>query len=144
MYEHVVVYCIAASQARRSTAQHSTAQHNQPAQSRTTTKCRSECETARKQTEMARASAYRRAYIQCTDFPKRTKNPNSTRPTKLHDYSHSADVMREGFAFRFHLKKIQHCSFPPSFRMYFVHACSIQVVILEHGALGICKSTVCT
>ena len=36
--------------------------------------------------------------------------------------------------------------FPPSFRIlsYFVHACGVRVVLLVHGALGICKSSVCT
>ena len=28
--------------------------------------------------------------------------------------------------------------------MYFVHACGVRVVTLDHGPLGICKSSVCT
>ena len=28
--------------------------------------------------------------------------------------------------------------------MYSVHACGVRVVILEHGALAICKSSLCT
>ena len=53
-------------------------------------------------------------------------------------------VMREGFAFISNLNKM-HCSFSLSFlRMYFVDACGVRVVFLEHGALGIYKWSVCT
>ena len=63
----------------------------------------------------------------------------------------SAGVMREGFASSFDLtssfdlNKIPHSSFSLSFffPMYFVRARGVRV-ILEHGALGICKSSVCT
>ena len=50
-------------------------------------------------------------------------------------------MMREGFAFSFDLNKIPRCSFVSVLSMCFVQACLVQVVILEHGALGICKST---
>ena len=60
-----------------------------------------------------------------------------------HNYSQSAGVTREGFASSFNLnKKTQHCSLSRPF--YLVHACGVRVVIVEHGALGSCKSSVCT
>ena len=56
-------------------------------------------------------------------------------------------ILPKGFAFSsFDLSKIlfvQHCSFSV-LSMYFVHACGVPVVIPEHGALGNCKSSVCT
>ena len=55
--------------------------------------------------------------------------------------------MREGFAFSFDLSNIQHCSttLSLSFLTYFVlHTCGACVVTLEHGALDMCKSSVCT
>ena len=51
--------------------------------------------------------------------------------------------MREGFAFSSDLDKIQHRFFSPSY-VFRTHACGVRVDILEHGALGICKSPVCT
>lgn len=52
--------------------------------------------------------------------------------------------MREGFAVICNLNTVQHCSSSwPSF-VYFVRACGARVVILEHGALDICMSSVCT
>ena len=62
---------------------------------------------------------------------------------QIHNYSHSGGVIHEGFAFSFGLNsKIQHCSVSPPFlyTWYSVHVCGVRVVILEHGALGICKS----
>ena len=51
--------------------------------------------------------------------------------------------MREGSDFSFDLSKVQHGSFTLSFSMYFVHTCGVWIVIQEHEALGISKSSVC-
>ena len=51
--------------------------------------------------------------------------------------------MREGSYFSFDLSKVQHGSFTLSFSMYFVHTCGVWIVIQEHEALGISKSSVC-
>ena len=62
--------------------------------------------------------------------------------------SSSQLVMLEIFAFfASNLDNIQHYSLFPSllFGTYeMMHACGVRVVFLEHGALGICKSSVVT
>ena len=50
------------------------AQRNQPAQRSKASKCRLECDNTSKQTELARASTCRRAFIQHAEFSKRTRN----------------------------------------------------------------------
>ena len=77
--------------------------------------------------------ARRREFIQLVVFSKRTKKSKSA----LQKYitTHEAaeiGVVREGLVFNY--KPNQHCSFSPSFSMYFVHACGVRVVFL-HGAL---------
>ena len=66
-------------------------------------------------------------FIQHADLTKRTNKSEYGQHTKIYEYSHSAGVMREGFAFS--------PSYLPD--TYFVHACGVRVVILELGALGI-------
>ena len=73
---------------------------------------------ARTQTELARASKCRRAFIQHDEFSKPTKKSKSAYPTKTRNYSHSVTgVMGEGLALSFDLdlNKIQHCWFSPPF-----------------------------
>ena len=62
---------------------HSTKQRNQPAQSRKASTCRSECDNASKQAELARASTCRRALLQHVEFSKRTKKLKSAGATSI-------------------------------------------------------------
>ena len=105
--EHI--YGIAVPQAQHSTAQHSTAQsaRTKPQSKYVPIRVRQ-----RKQADRvgkSRASTCRRGGIQHAEFSKRTKKSKSARPTR-YNYSHSAGVMREGFAFSFDLCKI-NCSY---------------------------------
>ena len=63
---------------KHSTGQHSTAQLNHAAQCHKASTCRSEIENASKQTELARVSICRRAFIQQAEFSKRTKKKIKT------------------------------------------------------------------
>ena len=122
---------------------HSTAHRNQAAQSRKASTCRSRCDNASKQTELARASTCRRAFKQHAEFSKRTKTSKSARPRKIYNCSHSAGVMREGFAFNFDLYKTQHRSFCPSFIcISYMHAAS-GLLSWSMELFAFCKSSVC-
>ena len=72
---HVRACCLRASTTavlqyrEHSTAQHSTAQRNQPAQSRKTSTCRSECDNASKQTEYL---TYLTTTVYCSTAKSRT------------------------------------------------------------------------
>ena len=74
MYEHVVEHLSYLLAVPHSTAQRSAAQRSQPAQSRTTSTCRSECDNASKQTDLARASTCRAFIPHALSSQKRRKN----------------------------------------------------------------------
>ena len=72
------------------------------------------------------------------------RNAKSARPTKNISTTHKAAlvrVIREGFAFISNASKI-HCSSLRPFFKYFVHACGVRLVFLEHGPPGHCKSSI--
>ena len=90
-----------------------TAQRNQPPKRHIRA---DQSATTQASTELVRASTCRRALVQYAESSKRTKKSKYARPTIICNYSHSAGVMREGFASSFDLKNIQHCSFSVLFQ----------------------------
>ena len=102
---------------------------------------------ASKRTELARASVSSSIYaiIQPAVFSKRIKKSSSAWPTK-HSSTQQllADARRIAFVSNFAIinDTIQHCG--SLRRSYFACACGVRVAFLELGALGICKSSLCT
>ena len=78
--------------------------------------------------------ACRRGSSRCVINTNERRNPNLLGPQKYR-YNHSQRSLAEVVLFYTALS-------PRPF--YFVHACGVRVVSVEHGALGICKSSVCT
>ena len=115
-----------------STGQHSTAQRSPPAQAAEQVRA-DQSATTQASIQSWLEAACRRAFIQLVVFSKRTKKSKSARPTRMYNHSQSslAGVMLP-----------VHCSSLRPF--YFVHACGVRIVFVDHGALGICKSPVCT
>ena len=132
-------------------AQHSTAQHSaiSPARSSKPNTCRSERDNANKQAELARAENQHVEHlliIHLAAFSKRTKKSKICRALNRIQALNLAGVMREAVAFiSSPIKMAQHCLFLSVLsliiRISYI-ACGVRVV-LEHGALGICKSSVC-
>ena len=84
-----------------------------------------------KQADKVCESQHKSSSIYRAHLVLKTKKSNSARPTETYNYSHSASVMREGFAICYDLHAIQHCSsFSSSFlcmafRAYMRRATSI-------------------
>ena len=104
--------------------------------------------TQAKQTELARASMPSSMCSSLSVFSKPTKKSKSDRPNKKKRNISSWSMIREGCAFMFFqsqnvVRYNIHSSF--SFvNVRMIHACGVRVVFLEHGVLGICKSSACT
>ena len=118
-------------------AQHSAISHAQSSEART---CRSGCDSASKRTGLARASISSSiCSALCSQIQRRKST--SAGAKKIGDHKKLV-MMREGFAPSNRNTTILHSS-----RSYIfvrrMHAAS-GFVFLEHGALGICKSSVCT
>ena len=111
------------SSAQHSTAQLSSAQHStaQPARHKAAEQVRADQSATtgqRKQANGVSESQHMPSSIYTACLALKTKKSKSARPT-ISKYSHSAGVMRKGFAFSFDLSKIQHGSFSP--RPLYVH-----------------------
>ena len=105
---------------------HSTAQRSQPAQAAKQVRSDQSATTqASRQSWLEQAC--RRAFIQLAVFSEQTKKSKSARPT--------AGVMLPVRLYTAHSLRS---------RFYFVDACGVRVAFVDHGALGICKSPVCT
>ena len=82
--------------------------------------------------------------LQLTAFSKPAMKSKSTRP-KTNTTTSSWSMVGEGFAFIWFQYDTALTLLSLSYRqMCMMHACGVEVVFLEHGALRICKSSVCT
>ena len=131
------IHCNASTEQRSSTesAQHKAAKQVRANQSATV--------QARGQTWLSQHVVEHSHSSLCFQNGRRDQNLPSlqkTQPLLNHPQSSLAGVIRQEIPFISNLIKIRHWSSV----LYFVHACGVRVVFVDHGALGICKSLVCT
>ena len=119
-------------------AQHNTAQRSQPAQA--AKQVRADQSATKQASRLSRLEpTCRRAFVRPVVFSKRTKKSKSPRPTQytiVHFeqlINSCCDAQRVWLHTTLSLRPF-----------HFVHACGVPVVFVDHGALGICKSPVCT
>ena len=146
---YLLACCQRASTA--STVQHSTAQS---ALHEAATPVRADQSvTTQASRQSWREPACRPAFTQPRGVLKTNQEIEIARPTKIYVYKHSHSSLAgvrcaKDLSFISISTRYYTCSFRPFYEylsgMYFVHACRVRVVFLEHGALGICKSSVCT
>ena len=74
---------------------------------------------------------------------KTDEESKSTRPKK-NNHKQLLPVMRERFAFICFQSQYDTTFFFSFAHIRMMHACGVRVVFLEHGPLGICKSSFCT
>ena len=124
-----------APQAQHSTTQHncSTAPRSQHGQQPAKQVRADQSATTQASRRSWLAPACRRAYIPLAVFSKRTKKSKSARPTKNTAGGVLCDARRVCLYTALSVRPL-----------YFVHTCGVQVSFGDHGALGICKSLVCT
>ena len=114
--EHLL-YCITAS-----TAQHSAISPH---------KAEKQVRADQSATTQASGQSWRSQHVienlnSTLSYQNEGRNRNkSARPTKIYNFSHSAGVMREGFACSSDINKMQRCSFSPSFLcISYIHVAS--------------------
>ena len=115
---------------------HNTASHSAiiPTQSSKPTTCRSERDNARKQTELARTS------MSSSNYTARCALKTNEEIKICPVHQKYIQPLTKQLSWRDARRKMPLFPVP----LYFVHACSVRHVFVDHGALGICKSSVCT
>ena len=127
---------------------HSTARRNPPCTKKQHIKYVPSRARQRKQAESWQGLACRRAFIQLAAFSKRTKKSKSARQNIQYNHPQSSWSWCRARRTRLYFQSQEATTLTllslSVLCMYFVHACGVRVVFLEHGALRICKSSVCT
>ena len=114
-----------------------------PAQSSKACSCRSERDNASKQTEVAKASMSGICSALCSLNERRSRNlPDLQKQTTAH-MQQKMVCAKDLSLLPISITYDTTLSLRP-FYLVLVHVCGVRVVFLDHGALGICNSSVCT